>query len=59
MNICIVEDKIFALRDLTKSRSKGNSEGFNYWYKGKFLDNKRLPLHVFIPKFFESIEYIS
>ena len=50
MNICIVEDKIFALQDPTGlSRSNGNLEGFNYWYKGKFLDNKRLPLHAFIP----------
>ena len=36
-----------------------NAEGFNEWYKGKFTDNKRLPLNQFLPAFFESIVYIS
>ena len=31
------------------TRSNGNSEGFNHWYKGKFMDYHRLPLHEFIP----------
>ena len=41
------------------SRSNGNSEGFNQRYKGKFTENKRLQLGVFMPEFFAAVEYIS
>ena len=41
------------------ARSNGNSEGFNHWYKGKYFNNRKLPLREFVPKFFEALKDIS
>lgn len=41
------------------TRSNGNCEGWNHWFKGKFTDNKRLPLEEFLPIFVDSLRYQS
>ena len=43
----------YSIPDLT--RSNGNCEGFNYYFNKRFLDDKRLSLHRFLPVFFSAI----